>query len=145
MIDDRELVNAIAHVTHVVGSPDDIWRDVGEHLLNSTRDRIKRGVTPDGSAFQPLTKEYEARKLRKVGRRPILEYDLHMVGDRFTYSVDHEGLIIGTDVPYGRAQHYGYAARGLPSRPWLGLSDDDRDEVRRIVGKHLMDAISKRF
>lgn len=145
VIDDRRVRATFALLLRLAESPEKLYADIGEHLLISTRQRIQQGISPDGTPFVPLTEPYARRKQEKVGNRPILEYDVHMVGDRFTYAVDDGGLLIGTDAPYAPAQHYGYKPRKLPPRPWLGVSDDDRDAIKRIVGTHLADAIRRSF
>jgi len=145
VIDDKLVLDDFRHLVELVESPKDFYREAGEALLISTRERIQRGVTPTGEKFTPLEPSYAARKLKKVGNRPILEYDLHMAGDRFDYSVDDEGLLIESKTPYARAQQFGFPDLNIPARPWLGLSDDDLKHLKSILSEHLLDAVRHRF
>lgn len=144
VVDDMNVLLAFRRIVEMVGSPDDIYRDWGEGLLISTRQRVQDGVSPDGTPFVGLKKSYAAEKAKAVGNRPILIRDFHMVGDRFVYQIDQDGLLIGTGSPQGRAMQYGYPEKGIPARPWLGLSDSDKDLLKSVAADHLLQAIRRR-
>lgn len=110
-------------------------RDIGEYLVNSTRERARRHVSPSGQRWQPLSPAYKAYKQRKRPGKPILEFDFHMLGDMFSAHPEGTTLLVGTNAVYGATHQFG---RGkIPARPFLGLSDADLAEIDLLVEDHL--------
>lgn len=89
--DDRELMLA----------------QMGEYLMRSTRERAAREESPDGSKWRPLSPRYAKRKAKKRPGVPLLKFDFHMLGDQFAYQVDAQGLLLGTNAPYGAIHQFG--------------------------------------
>ncbi|HET6545712.1 MAG TPA: phage virion morphogenesis protein [Rhodanobacteraceae bacterium] len=124
--------------------------DVGESVLNSTRDRARREESPDGVRWVDLSKRYAARKAIKRPGRLKLQYDLHMLGDQFAYQVGDGYVDIGTNAPYGAIQQFGGRPGMAPgpaaikAREWLGLSSQDQADVIDILSEHLQAAIDGR-
>lgn len=46
-------------------------------------------------------------------------------------------IVAFTDVPYAAAHQFGVPEQNLPARPFLFLTEEDRDEVARAVAKGL--------
>ena len=83
--------------------------DMGEYLLASTRARAARQVGPDGTAWRALSPRYKRQKDKQRPGLPMLKFDNHMLGDRFSWQVDGDStLLVGTNAPYGAAQHFGH-------------------------------------
>lgn len=84
--------------------------DMGEYLLSSTRERAARQVSPDGTPWQALSPRYRRAKEKARPGLPMLKYDWHMLGDRFSWQVDEAAgaLYVGTAAPYGAAQQFGH-------------------------------------
>lgn len=82
--------------------------DMGEYLLGSTRERAAREVDPDGNKWRALSPAYARWKAKKRPGVPILKFDFHMLGDQLSYNVDGEGLLLGTNAPYGAAHQFGH-------------------------------------
>lgn len=108
---------------------------MGEYLVRSTRERAARQVDPDGDKWPALSPAYARRKAKKRPGVPMLKFDFHMLGDQFSHQVDSQGLLVGTNAPYGAAQHFGRGA--LPERRWLGLSRIDRTRLLEIADDHI--------
>lgn len=118
--------------------------DIGFHLVNSTRERRERQVSPDGTPFQPLHPEYARKKRETHPGRTILERDEHMMFDQFSHQVVGNELFVGTNAIYGAMHQFGGRGnipgvgwRRIPARPWLGLSDQDEVDVIDIAREHL--------
>lgn len=103
--------------------------DIGEYVLRATRERGDREVSPDGEPFADLDPAYERWKRKKRPGVGILRFDFHMMGDQLSHQVVGDAVYIGTNAVYGAVQHF--------HRPWLGLSDEDEDEVLAIAHDHL--------
>lgn len=85
-------------------------KDMGEYLLRSTRERAARQVSPDGTAWQALSPRYKRQKDKMRPGLPMLKFDNHMLGDRLSWQVEGDHTLrVGTNAPYGAAQHFGHA------------------------------------
>lgn len=110
-------------------------RDFGEYLIDSTRERAARSMAPDGDRWPALSPAYARRKAKKRPGAHMLRFDFDMLGNKLSYHVDSRGLLLGTNAPYGAAQHFGRGA--LPERRWLGLSRIDRTRLLEIADDHI--------
>jgi len=120
--------------------------DIGEYLHQSTDERFRRKVAPDGSPWAPLSPVTLARKkgagiLREKGT----------LQDTLRKQVTSRELAFGTDRPYGAVHQFGQkkGASGktgkggsipwgdIPAREYLGLSAEDDTEVLFIIHDYL--------
>lgn len=76
--------------------------DIAEYLHQSTDDRFRRQVAPDGSPWAPLAPSTLAKK--KDGR--ILR-ETGALQDTLRHSVSNNELAFGTDRPYGAIHQFG--------------------------------------
>lgn len=125
------------------------FNDIAEYLHQSTDDRFRQKVAPDGSPWAPLSAVTLARKkgtgiLREKGT----------LQDTMRHQVTSTELAFGTDRPYGAVHQFGQkkGASGssksrpipwgdIPERPYLGLSSDDETEVVLIIHDYLSEPI----
>jgi len=110
------------------------------------------------SSWEPLSPKYAARK-RKISSGGILELTGSLI-DSITHNVDGDEVEIGSNLPYARIHQLGgeieaptwFGSRRsrsggqiststhkseIPARPYLGLSDDNQDEIQVEVGNFL--------
>lgn len=80
---------------------------MGEYELRSTRDRGAKQIDPDGNKWRALSPAYKRWKDKKRPGVPILKFDFHMLGDQLSYQVDPNGVLIGTNAPYGARHQFG--------------------------------------
>ncbi|TDE40933.1 phage virion morphogenesis protein [Antarcticimicrobium sediminis] len=131
-----------------------VMQDLGELLTESTKQRFKDGVSPDGATWAPKSQTtieaYEARK-DKVDLRPLfgpsgrLSSEIHYVAG--AHSVE-----LGSSLIYSAVQQLG-ADKGafgsmandspipwgnIPARPFLGLSDDDQIAITETIQSWLL-------
>lgn len=129
----------IAALDYVAGQLDSDGRQlllshIGEYLVGSTRDRAVRQVDPDGRRWRALSPAYARWKQKVRPGVPILKFDNHMIGDQFTHQLDgDDAVLVGTNAVYGAKHQF-----GPPARPWLGVSDDDAEEIIAIARNHLI-------
>ena len=76
--------------------------DIAEYLHQSTNDRFRQQIAPDGSPWAPLAPSTLARK--KGGR--ILR-DKGTLQDTLRHTVSNNELSFGTDRPYGAIHQFG--------------------------------------
>jgi phage virion morphogenesis protein len=133
-VDDAELKAALEQLAAKVRDLTPFFNDVGETLLNSTRERFRSQTAPDGTPWAALNPEYRRRKKRNADK--VLTLWGHLRGT-LVKQADENSLRIGTPLVYGATHQFG---RGpIPARPFLGLSDDDRaallDALRDYLGR----------
>ena len=107
-INDAELKAALKELAAKLNDLTPFFKDVGETLLNSTRERFRSQTDPDGNAWKPLSPAYAARKPRNKDK--ILTLWGHLRGT-LVKQVDKDSLRIGTNLIYGATHQFG-AAKG---------------------------------
>ena len=129
-----------------------LMRDIGEALLDATRERFRDEKAPDGTPWAPLSETTKKRKTRNADR--ILA-EGGFLGGTLAYRVGSGEVEVGSPSIYAGTHQFG-AAKGafgstskgapapwgdIPARPFLGLSDADEADIRNIVLRHLADAL----
>lgn len=124
---------------------------MGITVAENTRLRFTDGVDPDGTPWvESLRARYEGGEtMRDTGR--LMNSITHDV-------VGETAVVIGTNVPYAHALHFGATIRAvngpylrfrvaggwasrkeveLPARPFLGITDEDAAEFVDIINHFL--------
>lgn len=127
-----------------------VFKNIGEILLNSTRERFQTGLTPLGESWAvnsqtTLDRKREARPL--IGETKSLSTQFH-------YEAQPDNLFFGSLMEYAATQHFG-AKKGqygttkfgvsipwgdIPARPFLGLSAEDEVDILELLSDYLMQA-----
>lgn len=125
---------------------------------NSTRARFRQQHDPQGNPWTPLSrrtlerrggrtrKEQRSIRGQRAATSAQILIDTARLLRSITRQVDATEASVGTNVVYGRIHQLGgKAGRGhrvrIPARPYLGLSHEDREEVRLILSRHLATAM----
>lgn len=159
-VDDRELQDALRALARLGRDPSGPMKAVGVRMVATTRNRLRQGITPQGSAFAPLNPDYA----RTAGRGGILRR-LGMGGGLMGSIVSEaEGgtrVRIGTNKVYSAIHQFGGTIRPrgagamrfrlgerwvfaksvtIPARPYLGISAEDREEILDVFGAFMQRA-----
>ena len=134
-IDDREIRDGLRALEDRLGNLRPFYLDIGEALLNSTRERFTTQTAPDGSPWAPLSPSYKQRKKKHPDL--ILTLNGYLRGT-LNYSATKDELRIGTPMIYGAAHQFGRPEINLPARPFLGLSDDDHAMILDALADWLL-------
>ncbi len=126
--------------------------DIGDYLVRSTRERFRDEQDPDGNAWAPLSEFTRARKKRnpeKIGTE-----EGHLSG-QIAFQASATDVLVGSGRIYAGTFQFG-AEKGafgttgagspipwgdIPARPFVGLSDADRDEITTLVVQYLSDML----
>ena len=148
VVDDAQLQRALADLSAAVVDTTPLMRDIGEHLLNTTRERFVDQTAPDGTPWAPLSATTKGRKKRN--RNKVLTERGFLRGN-LTYQTAPQSVVIGSPSIHAGTHQFG-AERGafgatsrggaipwgaIPARPFLGLSSADADEVLRLTARFL--------
>ncbi len=131
-----------------------IHKLIGEQMVNSTRERFKEGVAPDGSRWRK-----SVRAGMQGGQTLVDTRDLEK---SITYQAYPDRVDVGTNKLYAPVHQQGktiYSKRGrylkfrvgkqfvtrkrviIPKRPFIGISKEDREEVRNIINDAIGEAL----
>lgn len=122
--DTASVERALTRLRRRIGNLQPVMQIVGETVASSTKLRFNKEQAPDGKAWKK-----SQRAIREGGTTLI---DTGRLRGSIISVADDDGVDIGTlDVPYGPFHQLG--TRRMPARPFLGLSDNDEDDVLRIL------------
>lgn len=136
----------------------ELMQDLGELLMQSTKDRFPTGQAPDGTPWAPKSQatldSYRSREARKrnasVPFRPLFGPSGRLSSEIF-YEAGPQSVEIGSALIYAAVMQegaekgaFGSMANGspipwgdIPARPFLGLSPDDETNVQATVEEWL--------
>jgi len=142
----REAIQLLEDMTPV-------FSDIGDYMIEATRQRFVKGVGPDGAAWAPkrasTLERYKRLGYGSLGR-PLIG-PAKALSRQIQRFVSRDGVIIGSSLIYAGVMQDG-AARGafgsdrrgrpipwgrIPARTWLGLSAADDAAIVAIVEEHL--------
>lgn len=151
-IDDAEVRAALNRLIAAGRDKTPLMRDIGEHLLNTTRERFSTEKAPDGTPWAPLSETTRRRKKRNAGKILTLS---GILGRQLAYRAAPNHVAVGSPFIYAGTHQFG-AARGafgttsrgfpipwgdIPARPFLGLSGEDEGEIRALLNDYLRELI----
>lgn len=115
-------------------------KSIGEEMINRTQQRFRDKEAPDGTPWAPNSPVTEKRK----GHDRVLEGESKQLAKQFSYSASSDGVEWGSLMVYAAMQHFGGTQAAfphlwgdIPGREFIGLNDDDEDEVLAILADHL--------
>lgn len=125
--------------------------EIGAMLVASTQQRFEEERDPDGVPWPPLAASTQRKKTSKRGPRRGSDHILRVRGHLYasiTHLATDEDVLVGTNRRYAALHQFGGrpgmrnpGAAAVPARPFLGISEDDRDEILRILADHLMEGL----
>ena len=129
-------------IQELINKGDDLtapMKSIGEEMINRTQQRFRDKEAPDGTPWAPNAPSTEKRK----GHGRVLEGESKQLAKQFSYSASSEGVEWGSLMVYAAMQNYGgtkaefpHLWGDIPSREFIGLNDDDEDEVLGILADH---------
>ncbi|MCE7520329.1 phage virion morphogenesis protein [Halomonas titanicae] len=115
-------------------------KSIGEEMVNRTQQRFRDKEAPDGTPWADNSPVTEKRK----GHGRVLEGESNELSKQFSYSAASDSVEWGSLMFYAAMQNYGgtkaefpHLWGDIPGREFIGLSDDDEDEVLAILADHL--------
>ena len=150
---------AIAEALTALTNPQPMYADIGEYMVDSTRQRFVSGEAPDGSSWAPKS-EATLERYRRLGygtlSRPLFGPGRRLSREILNF-VSKDGVVIGSSLIYSRVMNEG-AAKGefghdsqgnpipwgrIPARQWLGISTADATAIVEIADEHLAGALGQ--
>ena len=154
-IEDREVQLAFNRLLQAGLDLTPAMRAIGEHMLNTTRERSRDEKAPDGTPWAELSDVTLKRKRRNVDK--ILTERGYLSGT-IAYREGPDFVEIGSSRIYASTHQFG-AAKGefggirtslpgrsffqpipwgdIPARPFLGVAGEDRDAITDAIRDHI--------
>lgn len=137
---DMEIMDELQRLEHAAGDISPALKEIGEVLVESTKQRFVSGEGPDGQAWaenSPVTID------RKGRNKPLI--DEGTLAEQLSYAVTGNQLEVGSSMEYAAMQQFGgtksefpHLWGDIPARPFLGISESDAEEILAIVHDHLV-------
>lgn len=148
-LDAQPMQAALAGVRDAVRQPEPLLRAIGTGMTHNVRDRMDRGVAPDGTPWKPLSPAYAAIK-----RGPGILRESLQLQRSITFATGARQVAIGSNRVYAAAQQFGATIRPktakalvfrlaggvvrakkvtIPARPYLGLGADDIETIEDVT------------
>ena len=141
------LDTALTHAAKKLGNTQALMDSVGEALVSGTLKRFDAEKDPEGQPWEPSGRAQEdgGKTLTDSGRlRRSIEFaatsDKVMVGSNLKYARIHQK---GGTITPKKAKKLVFKGRGgkkvavdqvtIPARPYLGISDEDMDDVKSTM------------
>ena len=128
---------ALGKAAHKLGDTQALMESVGEALRSGTIERFEAEEDPQGKKWKP-----SARAMAGGGK--TLDKESHLK-DSIDYAATSDKVMVGSNLPYARIHQLGgKTGKGhkvdMPARPYLGVSEEDKDEVRETMADFLAGA-----
>ena len=125
---------ALGKAAHKLGDTQALMESVGDALVSGTLKRSQDEEDPTGKKW-PKSK----RAAKKDGQTLT---DTALLRRSVDYAATSDKVMVGSNLPYARIhQKGGKTGKGhkvdMPARPYLGVSEEDMDEVRETVADFL--------
>lgn len=121
------------------------FADIGEILLNSTRQRFASETSPDGAKWTRLSPAYAKWKARKGRSKTILQLNGYLFGS-LSYQAGDDKVEVGSNRIYAGIHQFGSqvssrSKANIPARPFLGFSESDASAVRTRLEEYLIQGL----
>ena len=166
-LDTARVTEVLARLAAGVRDLRPLYKEIGEDLEQSTKERFATGTVPDGSRWAPNSRAtFEAylagftRTTRKdgrlnakgsgvvMGKRPLVG-ESRQLATQIYYNLTSGGLEIGSPMEYAAMQQFGgsnsefpHLWGDIPARPFLGLSAQDEDAIEAEALAYLGDLLA---
>lgn len=106
--------------------------DIGSLLEDSARERVyDTKESPEGAPWADWSERYALTR----GPQHSFLYGKGDLLDSLTHQVSGDVLEVGATREYAATHQYGDEDRNIPARPYLGISEEDKDDIISIVGE----------
>lgn len=135
-VDGGPVVEFLRRLGEQVDDLSPLMGQIGDYLIDSTRQRIDDQQAPDGTPWAPLSPAYKARKRKNADRILVLD---NVLRGTLAYNAGPRALEFGTNRIYGATHQFGRDA--IPARPFLGISDADEGEILLLLREYVAEAL----
>lgn len=165
---DQGVVQALTRLANTTQHLPTVLDLIGEMLIDSTKQRFATSTGPDGQRWasnsqvtilrymgkyktsysKKTGKVTKAGAVRAMSKRPLMGESGDLQRE-FYPRVEGNTLYIGSTMKYAAVQQFGAKKNqfgkapwgDIPARPFLGLSDQDRNNILDTISDYLTDSL----
>lgn len=138
----NEIVAKLQAIQHRSSNLRPLLLEIGEDLTESTKQRFVTTTDPDGNKW--LLNSVLSTLLYKNGDTPLTD-EGHLAASIHYAMLGNEGVEIGTNADQGAMMQFGgtkaefpHLWGDIPARPYLGVSEDDKQNILELVTSYLL-------
>jgi len=136
-IDDREVMRAMKNIENF--NSYEMFDEIGSYLDSSVTQRFKEGVDPEGVPW------IESERAKQEGGKTLVN-KTHL-RDSITHIPSDDSVEHGSDMIYAAIHQFGgetgrNSATTIEQRAFIGINDDDEDEINGIVKDFLNEVLN---
>ncbi len=152
-VNENEVSSALEALQSAIGNVDPALKEIGEYLIDSTKQRFNDSKAPDGSRWKdnsPVTLlnyagRFKTKRASRIKKKKPGIGETKQLSTQIFYQVANGELELGSPLKYAGTFHFGakkgqYGKRtpwgDIPARPFLGLSNEDEDVLLDIIRAH---------
>ncbi len=144
------VTSGLTRLAAQMGDLTPVMEQIGEYMVMSTKERFKKGTSPEGAKWAPKSAttlaRYGARKSNRVDTRPLFGPS-GMLSSQIFHEAGPDSLEVGSNLIYAAVQQFG-AGKGqfgnmtngspipwgnIPARPFLGISPEDETNILALI------------
>jgi phage virion morphogenesis protein len=138
-VDDKEIRWFFDRVNSQMANTAPLMREISEKMRDAVEENFEQEGRPKWEPLSETTKKIRQKKGTWPGS--ILQ-DSGQLAASISASNSKTEAIVGTNKIYGPIQQFGgRAGRGkkvkIPPRPFLKLTDNDIEEIKKIISEYL--------
>ncbi len=138
-ISQRDVETIVGRMIDAVRPSQRLLDSIGSLLAGSAVERIddtNRG--PDGTAWPEWSKDYADWRAARGGEQTKLRLLGHLQ-QSITWNVGSDQVEVGASAEHAAVHQFGY--KGIPARPYLGISDRDGERILQRVTRAIAEQI----
>jgi phage virion morphogenesis protein len=162
-VDDQEMRQAFTRLVASAKNPRPVLQQIGELLVDSTRQRFGTSTAPDGTPWAKNSETTLMRYLgkykgafskrdgkltktgagRAAGKKPLIG-ETSDLSRQIHYGIEGGTLAVGSTMIYGAMQQFGGKKAefpnlwgDIPARPFLGISEQDSRNILAEISDYL--------
>lgn len=117
----------------------DVLDTIGATVESQIRRRLSDDQeAPDGSPWEAWSKGYAKTR---HGSHSLLQSEGDLIGS-ITHNVGMDDVEIGSNLVYAGVHQFGNDDRGIPARPYIGLSAENEDEIEAVLHDWIQELLS---
>ncbi|HEY8037133.1 MAG TPA: phage virion morphogenesis protein [Methylobacter sp.] len=152
---DDEIQRALQALQQATGNLRPALDDIGDVLIESTKQRFLTKTGPDGQQWKEnsdvtinFVHKFDGFEWMKGRDDPLIGRS-GKLQDQINYNlIGTDALEVGSPMEYAAMQQFGGAKSefhhlfgDIPARPFLGVSNDDKNKIMAILNRHFASAV----
>lgn len=112
---------------------------IGESMESQAAERFETKAGPDGTRWPQWSASYKPRAARGGGSLLLRGGDLR---GSITHEAQGDEVAVGSNLIYAAVHQYGFVKKRIPARPYLGVGNQDLEDLRVEVEAFVADALA---